>query len=218
MLRSRLERNNVDGGYQQRITEDVSGSYRWRAHDGVSQNRIDAAVAESQSSMNAFVGPVFAVDLFHENGVNTLLSLVSHHMVVDIVSWRIILEDLEDLLLNPDQPVSQNGSLPFQTWCRLQAEQCRPSDSRTMEELPETPEPNYSYWGLQHKQTTYPSASGCLRRGMSQVACPAEGLRVSMNRLSQPPRRIGFIHASMRLMLTFCPLIDGVAPEEHAEQ
>ncbi|RAH74069.1 nonribosomal peptide synthase Pes1 [Aspergillus aculeatinus CBS 121060] len=155
MLRSRLERNNVDGGYQQRITEDVSGSYRWRAHDGVSQNRIDAAVAESQSSMNAFVGPVFAVDLFHENGVNTLLSLVSHHMVVDIVSWRIILEDLEDLLLNPDQPVSQNGSLPFQTWCRLQADQCRPSDSRTMEELPETPEPNYSYWGLQHKQTTY---------------------------------------------------------------
>ncbi|PYH46246.1 nonribosomal peptide synthase Pes1 [Aspergillus saccharolyticus JOP 1030-1] len=154
MLRSRLEEKKADGSFQQRITEEVKGSYRWRVHDAVSQDKIEEAISKSQSSIDVFVGPVFAVDIFCEDGRTSLLSLVAHHMVVDIVSWRIILEDLEDLLLNPDQPVSQNGSLPFQNWCRLQAEHCQ-APVATLEELPETPAPDYAYWGLQHKQTTY---------------------------------------------------------------
>ncbi|RAL11456.1 nonribosomal peptide synthase Pes1 [Aspergillus homomorphus CBS 101889] len=154
MLRSRLEEKE-DGTIQQRITDEVAGSYRWRTHDTISQDKMDEAIADSQTCIDAFRGPLFAADLFYENGSTSLLSLVAHHMVVDIVSWRIILEDLEDLLVHPDQPVAQNGSLPFQNWCQLQAEQCQPSDSTTLEELPETPAPDYEYWGLQQKQTTY---------------------------------------------------------------
>ncbi|PYH90319.1 nonribosomal peptide synthase Pes1 [Aspergillus ellipticus CBS 707.79] len=156
MLRARLVESGVEGRLQQRITQDVAGSYRWQTHDNHSQSEIDRAVSNSQSCIDAFVGPILAVDIFYDKENARMLSLVAHHLVVDIVSWRIILEDLEDLLANPDQPVSQNGSLPFQNWCQIQADHCRPSAAAANAvDLPDVSAPDFAYWGLENHQTTY---------------------------------------------------------------
>ncbi|PYI12597.1 non-ribosomal peptide synthetase [Aspergillus sclerotiicarbonarius CBS 121057] len=155
MLRSRLIQLGVERKLQQRITLDVTGSYRWRSHNDSSQSEIDSAISNSQSCIDAFVGPVFAVDVFHKDNNACLLSLVAHHLVVDIVSWRIILEDLEDLLTNPDQPTSQSGSLPFQGWCRIQADRCQTSTAERTMDLPNVPAPDFAYWGLDTHRTTY---------------------------------------------------------------
>ncbi|PWY81945.1 nonribosomal peptide synthase Pes1 [Aspergillus heteromorphus CBS 117.55] len=152
MLRARLVESG--SGLQQRITEDVTGSYHWQTHDNNSQTEVDQAVANSQACIDAFVGPVLAVDLFYENGNARLLSLVAHHLVVDIVSWRIILEDLEDLITNPDQPTSQSGSLPFQNWCQIQADHCQPEAAKIVD-LPDVSAPDFAYWGLENHSTTY---------------------------------------------------------------
>ncbi|OGM47600.1 nonribosomal peptide synthase Pes1 [Aspergillus bombycis] len=150
MLRSRLADLGTDG-LQQRITEDVAGSYRWRMHDVNRQDQIEHAIADSQASINVFTGPVLAVDMFNGNGKDYVLSLVAHHLVVDIVSWRIILEDLEDLLLNPDEAKSQTGSLPFQTWCQMQADKCQELNT-TLDDLPP---PDFAYWGMEKCPITY---------------------------------------------------------------
>lgn len=155
MLRSRLVDPGTGSSFQQRITEDVTGSYRWRTHYTTSQNEIENAIAESQLCINAFVGPVFAVDFCYTDESHNILSLVAHHLVVDIVSWRIILEDLEDFLLNPQSFVLQNSSLPFQTWCRLQDEQCESLTSENGVQLEDLPAPDLAYWGMEHRQMTY---------------------------------------------------------------
>ncbi|KAE8394317.1 hypothetical protein BDV23DRAFT_11565 [Aspergillus alliaceus] len=152
MLRSRLTALGA-GELQQRITEDVPGSYRWGMHDVCGQQEIEHVIADSQSCINAFTGPVLAVDIFDVNGKDRVLSLIAHHLVVDIVSWRIILEDLEDLLSNPHEASSQSGSLPFQTWCQLQTAQCqKPDTGRGLETLPA---PDFAYWGMEKRPTTY---------------------------------------------------------------
>ncbi|KAF7594115.1 hypothetical protein BBP40_010114 [Aspergillus hancockii] len=154
MLRSRL--TDLDAGkLHQRITEEVTGSYRWCIHEVGGQEEIGHAISDSQSCINAFTGPVMAVDLFHVNGKDRILSIVAHHLVVDIVSWRIILEDLEELLLNPDEAASQNGSLPFQTWCQLQADRTRKLNTERNVDLESLPAPDFAYWGLENRLTTY---------------------------------------------------------------
>ncbi len=58
---------------------------------------LEAEAAEAQASLNISTGPVLRTVLFNcgENGARLLL--VVHHLVVDGVSWRILLEDLQTL-------------------------------------------------------------------------------------------------------------------------
>jgi hypothetical protein len=81
--------------------------------------------------------------------------MTAHHLVVDIVSWRIILEDLEDLLVHPEKASSENGSLPFQTWCKLQEEHCKDLIKERKVATDQLHAIDFGYWGLENSQTTY---------------------------------------------------------------
>ncbi|KAL5357022.1 hypothetical protein BJX96DRAFT_135429 [Aspergillus floccosus] len=155
MLRARLIDSGSERGLQQLITMDITGAYHWNVHGTTSPEIIEESVAKSQSSINAFVGPVFAVDLFCEEGKVSIMSIVAHHLVVDIVSWRIILEDLEDLLLNGHETALPNSSLPFQTWCALQSERCQALTTDDKASLKDVPTPELAYWGMEGRQITY---------------------------------------------------------------
>src|SRR4030095_2152521 len=55
-----------------------------------------AAVDELHASLNLFEGPLIRVALFDRGAQkSSLLLIVIHHLVVDGVSWRILLEDLQ---------------------------------------------------------------------------------------------------------------------------
>ncbi|KAA8652106.1 Nonribosomal peptide synthetases (NRPS), partial [Aspergillus tanneri] len=153
MLRARY--TSTGTRIKQRITEEVAGSYCLRTHNVGWQDDIEQAIADSQLCINAFVGPTMTVDLFHVDGGETILSMIAHHLVVDIVSWRIILEDLEDFLLNPQQDTPGNGSLPFQTWCRLQEAQYHEAETTKSVDPGSVPPPEFAYWGMESHHTTY---------------------------------------------------------------
>lgn len=51
-----------------------------------------------KQSMHLVDGPLFRGILFHESMEKDLLLLTAHHLLVDAVSWRILLEDLERLV------------------------------------------------------------------------------------------------------------------------
>ena len=57
---------------------------------------IEAGADAAQRSLNIMDGPVWRVVLFEQGEADTSrLLLVAHHLVVDGVSWRILLQDLE---------------------------------------------------------------------------------------------------------------------------
>ncbi|KAJ6112792.1 hypothetical protein N7512_008116 [Penicillium capsulatum] len=157
MLRARFDNSGNSTAMRQRITNDVKGSYRWRSHTVSTMDQVKSHVADSQSCINCFSGPLLAVDYcrLKDKTQSHVLSMTAHHLVVDIVSWRIILEDLEDIVSNPDKTATEDGSLPFQTWCRLQKEHCRSLVEEGNAVTEQLPAIDFAYWGLQKNQTTY---------------------------------------------------------------
>jgi amino acid adenylation domain-containing protein len=154
MLRARFTDTGRATASSQHITRDIRGSYRWRTHTVANMDAVKPHIADSQSSMNCFSGPLLAVDYFTVQGQPHVLSMTAHHLVVDIVSWRIILEDLEDFILNPNKSVS-NDSLPFPTWCHLQNEHCNKLRIEQKIATDALATPDFGYWGLANTQTTY---------------------------------------------------------------
>jgi hypothetical protein len=157
MLRARFEDIGF-GVWQQKVTKEVTSSYRFRSHEIHTKADATVAVAECQRSLNPFKGPLFGAELFGLPGGKQLLFVVGHHLVIDLVSWRTILQDLEDLLENPDAKLLPT-TVPFSTWCKLQAEQAQ--TLKLNEVLPHVniPTGNFSYWGIPQDQNTYGNAT-----------------------------------------------------------
>jgi amino acid adenylation domain-containing protein/non-ribosomal peptide synthase protein (TIGR01720 family) len=55
---------------------------------------LEEAAARVQTSLDLASGPVFRAVLFENPGAPTRLLLCAHHLAIDGVSWRILLEDL----------------------------------------------------------------------------------------------------------------------------
>lgn len=109
------------------ITNDVDGSIRFSEYTVEDRQEALKATRLSQESLNVFVVPNLSADLISLKGGDQLVFLVAHHLVVDLVSWRIILEDLEECLRSGS--LSIPASMSFQTWSQMQA-------SFTKENLP----------------------------------------------------------------------------------
>ncbi|HEV2860061.1 MAG TPA: amino acid adenylation domain-containing protein [Pyrinomonadaceae bacterium] len=71
--------------------EDLSG-----LDEAAQSARVEAAAARLQTTLDLAAGPLMRVALFGRGaGRTNLLLVVIHHLVVDGVSWRILLEDCE---------------------------------------------------------------------------------------------------------------------------
>ncbi|KAH7329601.1 hypothetical protein B0I35DRAFT_507853 [Stachybotrys elegans] len=154
MLRARFSQD-ASGEWQQRVTNEVASSYRLRTVALGSSEEIDPCIADSQTCLSPTDGPLFAADLIDLNGEEELLFVVAHHLVIDLVSWRVILQDLEDLLLRPQEAANAESPLPFQTWCRMQLEHCQsltPAQALPVEGIPDG---NAEYWGMEATPNIY---------------------------------------------------------------
>lgn len=109
-------------------------------------------VSETHRSLDIVNGPIIAADLFENPHGNQVLFLVANHLCIDMVSWRIILNDIEEYI--------QSGSLTyekpfsFQAWCDLLIEHCKKDNYE--DHLPFAIKPaNSHYWGLNGTSNTY---------------------------------------------------------------
>ncbi|KAK4985318.1 NRPS protein [Elasticomyces elasticus] len=152
MLRARFEARADGGkGWQQRIEKQLVGSYHFQTHVAQDDEAAQAVIRASQGSLNIEHGPVFAADLL-ELPDRQLLLLTAHHLVVDLVSWRIIAQDLEQLLRSGT--TSASCAVPFPAWCSLLAQQAQQRTSPKALAAPasENDAPSWTYWGLQYGQ------------------------------------------------------------------
>ena len=153
MLRARFSRNESTGIWQQRVTNEISPSYRLRNVQVDARDLVDSKLAESQTCLSELTGPLLAADLIDVGCQEQLLFVVAHHLVIDLVSWRIILQEIEELLLDPK--ASLEKPLPFQTWCRLQEERTKSSSPAQVLPIEDVPSGNAAFWEMEHQQHTY---------------------------------------------------------------
>jgi amino acid adenylation domain-containing protein len=150
MLRARFARNEA-GLWQQRVEKDVKNSYRLRHHRIRMETDARDIVDDSQSSLNISSGPTFAVDVFDvDETFSQVIAIVAHHLVIDVVSWGILLEDLQGLL-NGVKPLPQ--SLPYHSWLQQQVTEANGQDAvRKFFPIDHIAPPDLDYWGMSDGQ------------------------------------------------------------------
>ena len=101
MLRARFYHDGSEG-WKQTISGDLTGAYRFQVHRIQGLGQIEEIAGRSQGCLDLEHGPVFSADLIEMEGSNQRVFLTAHHLVIDLMSWRIILHELEELLQNPE--------------------------------------------------------------------------------------------------------------------
>ncbi|KAL2157846.1 hypothetical protein VTH06DRAFT_4898 [Thermothelomyces fergusii] len=155
MLRARFARRD-NGRWKQFITADVEGSYRLRTHMISTRDDADAGIASAQGCLDARRGPLFAAELFtFEDSGEQMLFMTVHHLVVDLVSWRVLLEEIEELIQNPSTPLVHE-SISFREWAALQIEDCaEKSLSQVLPSADQVPDAQFTYWGMHNQPNLY---------------------------------------------------------------
>lgn len=156
MLRARF--GHSQSGWHQRVEKQVPGSYRLCKHTASNAHSMQNIIEHSQASLDLEHGPVFAADLFHRQDMRNkdgkdgqVLHFVAHHLVIDLMSWRILLQDLETVLVH-DQPLKMD-ILSFPTWLERQRQSLSKFLNDDIDTLPVTiPKANWEYWGLVPRQ------------------------------------------------------------------
>lgn len=155
MLRARFSQDG-NGTWQQYLPANIADVYAFKVHDVTTTSATVGLISSTQKSLNIVDGPVFAVDLFNVETGEQILFIAAHHLVIDVVSWGIILGDLEDCLASRSVPNLQRG-LPFQKWCeKQQLHTLEGHQVEAMKKLPLAVEPiKLDFWGMDKRRNTY---------------------------------------------------------------
>lgn len=137
-----------NGEWKQLIpSSKAKPSYRVDYHQVSDLQEIQSLVHESLLSLDMRKAIRFVAVLLEISTGEQFLFLAAHHLVIDNVSWRILLEDFEDILQNGK--LSTTKSLSFQAWVKMQAEYIK---TAPQVQLPySVPEPDYNFWGMNGK-------------------------------------------------------------------
>ncbi|KAF9884295.1 hypothetical protein FE257_001925 [Aspergillus nanangensis] len=124
MLRARFTQVDITPPtWVQTVSDHIDGSYVYRKHDTVSVEKARGIQQVSQKSLNIQEGPLLAVDAMTMADGTRVVSFVAHHLIVDTVSWNILLSDLDEIVTRGT--LSSGPSVPFSLWLPALTEQTR---------------------------------------------------------------------------------------------
>jgi non-ribosomal peptide synthase protein (TIGR01720 family) len=144
----------TEQGWQQTSCESVDHRVLRRVFlSGLKENHareIEMAASEVQQSLNLDAGELMRAVYFDDgSGSSHRLLIVIHHLAVDGVSWRILLENLQksyEQLERGDEARLAREMLSFGQWSDLLLQQAQ--TATTLQEL--------SYWTTQARKTIKP--------------------------------------------------------------
>ncbi|KAH5402212.1 hypothetical protein HBI32_167770 [Parastagonospora nodorum] len=149
LLRARYSLRE-DGSWTQIIPKQVEGNFHFASLVVNSDEEAHSIARKQQEQHNIETGPVFAAVLLNiQTTGKQLLFLTAHHLVVDLVSWRIIIRQLEDLLAIQGSQLPAPKPFPFHSWIKAQAGHSVQSLTPKISLFHEVPAADYSYWGMQ---------------------------------------------------------------------
>lgn len=117
MLRARFKRND-QGAWRQQIIAFSPLCFDFTEVQVRRTDEIPDIIRLRQQCVDFQEGPVFVATLFSAKD-SQFLHLTAHHLVTDLVSWRIVLQGIEDVLQGKKLPPQ---SLSFPEWSVLQEE------------------------------------------------------------------------------------------------
>ena len=106
-------------------------------------------MGESQRAPDPENGPIVVADVFEAPGQDQVLFLVANHLCIDMVSWRVVLQELEEYLHTGT--IASEVPLSFQAWCGSQSPGEKNGHSL---QIPDGL-PNADYWGVGGFENTY---------------------------------------------------------------
>jgi aryl carrier-like protein len=136
------------------------------------------SAAHARSKLPDLPSPTFdlsAGSLFHAHYIrceegHVFIKLWAHHLAVDLVSWRVILEDLEGLVRNEVLPAP---TMSFQTWCALQEQYVDTLNKHDI--LPySTPPPLLDFWTYPFEVSIPTDNDQTYRTAHSMLLAPQE--------------------------------------------
>jgi amino acid adenylation domain-containing protein/non-ribosomal peptide synthase protein (TIGR01720 family) len=148
MLRARFVKNGFCV-WQQRIEKNIEGSFKLQQHNvaTASDDVMQPIIDKTQATLDVVAGPVFAIDLFNiDDTFSQAIAMVAHHLVVDVVSWGILLEDFQNLLSGISPPPQ---SLPFHAWLQQQATQAKLETASQVFPVGSITPASLDYWGME---------------------------------------------------------------------
>ncbi|KAI1822017.1 acetyl-CoA synthetase-like protein [Xylaria intraflava] len=149
MLRARFRKNNETFDWEQLVAPPGPESFHLKRYVFQDRATMQRVVDERQASLDLINGPVFAVDLFDSTTEAQTLLMSAHHIVMDLVSWRILWHELSLYLSGKVQfpPLE----ISFQTWAHLQREEGE--RLQPQEVLPSQIAPaDFDYWAVSPEQ------------------------------------------------------------------
>lgn len=150
MLRARFQRNEK-GEWEQYVSRNDPSVFAFSEHSVQTKAEVHDIMQARQGTLDISNGPVFAADLFIEEGGAQFLFLVAHHLVIDLVSWRILWYDIENAIKLGK--TSSSRMLSFRTWCGLQQDEGQSLSLAQV--LPfSIAKSNWEYWGLSADENT----------------------------------------------------------------
>ncbi|GFF41831.1 nonribosomal peptide synthetase 12 [Aspergillus udagawae] len=159
MLRARFAQTSP-GRWKQRVVDDIHTSFHLCQVLGTAATTRSTKAGDmrrSRERLNIQTGPLLAAVLF-DDAEGQSLFIAAHHLVIDLVSWRILLEEFELLLTGHQLPPAPTTS--FRTWCSLQAQYAAEYlDSQEAASSPVRPpsssSSSSSYWGLDMRDNVH---------------------------------------------------------------
>ncbi|KAF2761932.1 acetyl-CoA synthetase-like protein [Pseudovirgaria hyperparasitica] len=113
MLRARFQKHTVSGVWTQRITNETDSSFKLTSVSDCPEDGLPGIFAKCRDAVDIEIGPLTSAVHIQDSGRQHLF-LAINHLVSDLVSFRVIFQDLEDILSGKDTtPVH---SLGFQDW------------------------------------------------------------------------------------------------------
>lgn len=150
MLRTRFRRKQ--GSWSQYTVAEIASSYHFGHHIVGTNVEVGTIIKRAQASIDIENGPVFAAHHFHTHDGHQMLYLVAHHLVTDLKSWRVVVDDLEELLINGSLVSGRRISFP--EWNRQQRHRVENNELATT--LPfNLPPADLDYWGISNSVNKY---------------------------------------------------------------
>lgn len=155
MLRSRFFR--APDEWRQRIVPFYPDVFEFAVHTVANKAEAEEVILLAEGKLNLEQGPVFAVHWIDIASSDTpLFFLTAHHLVIDIVSWHIIIRDLESFIRCSTTP---SITTSFQHWTSLLLDHSQYYTMATA--LPSSsPVMDWSYWGLTPHDNLYGDRTG----------------------------------------------------------
>ncbi|EPE28435.1 Acetyl-CoA synthetase-like protein [Glarea lozoyensis ATCC 20868] len=127
------------------VSEDVEGSFSIDFLQVNCSSSLNERVKEFQSIPNPVTGPLIHCTLVEQPNSLQRMILVAPHLAVDIVSWKLILEDIETVL--EGRCLEPAPSVSYMEWC----EKARVRQAVKLN----LPGPLHDYWGYGSSSLTY---------------------------------------------------------------